>query len=275
MVAAGVLLVLTGCSGMPYFPGRVIEPSPAPVTSTPMGSTPAHGGARPADLDLAGGITTDKGTQVGVESLLWLGPTTTSPSPDHAGDQEWVNVHAEFSGHTSVINEGTSAEAAAGAVLYEYNAGWVATSSVCRLLLVSDGSAAVRGSHCWRRLGSASLLDPQLRLLYRLQPGEQQTITITADSAPGGLSIDVPSAQVGQVERAFERPDVLVVTTSDALRDDSQADALRGACEEEQVGPTVRDSAPSARARPLPPIQHVIVAATTPLKCAQLPPLSE
>ena len=209
---------------------------------------------------------------VDVRSQFWFGPTTTSSAPDDAGDGKWVAVHVGFSGRTTLTNEGATAEAAAGSVLFEYNAGWAATSPVCRLLEADDGPASVRGGYCWRRLGSASLLDP-LRLLHRLQPGEQRTMMIAPDPAPAGLTTNVLAAQVRPIGRALALPDVLVVTTSDALRDDTQADALRGVCAEEQVGPIV--GAGGGSAQPLPPSVHAIVATTTPLKCTQLPPLSE
>lgn len=152
---------------------------------------------------------------------------------------------------------------AAASVQIDYYVAYRAATRLCQLRS-KDGSSN-RGGYCWQTIGAASPFGDHGDLVA-LQPGESRSLAIA--STDPQVSLDVPDGEVGRVIAEARRP-ALIVAIATPVGAPVASNRYERACQTAEVGP----SSPTGKGGALT-TQHVVVGATGPIACDQLPPLS-
>lgn len=249
---AVLVLAMSGCSDVPYFPDRWFQPSPTPGPPAP----PAE-----PDVDLAGVLSTDQGLTATVTTQLWWQEPVRSPVPSRTRPPGWTHVRVPIRGELAVTSTSSGANRAAASVYYELNAAYPLGSRVCELLVPPDDASMVTEGYCWQLLATGTPFSYDQGPPVSLQPGQAQVVTLGSPRRSAGASVDAPEEELGVVAAALRQPSVVVLTTND----------IRG------LGPTPRfdRDCPGALDGPRPADreQHVLLDSTSPFTCSQLPQL--
>lgn len=257
MLLVAVMMVLVGCSNVPYFPGRWFEPSPTPGPPAP--TTPI----RP-DIDLTGTLVTDDGITATLTTQLWWGETTHAPRLTRSRPAGWTNVHVRIHGTTTLTNTSSSPNTAATSVFYELNAGYPLRSRVCELLVLPDDASMVAGDYCWQLISTATPFSYDRGYTgppVSLQPGQSQAVQIGASQHSAGVSVDAAEAERDVVSDELRHPAVIAVTSNDI-------GGLRPTFRFRRNCPGAITDLKSRNRE-----QHVNLSSTSPLTCRQLPQL--
>ncbi|HEY5820423.1 MAG TPA: hypothetical protein VIT20_00515 [Propionibacteriaceae bacterium] len=262
LAAVVAALALSGCSGIPYAPGRWFEPSPTPGRGPEVGPTTVD----EPDVDLTGTLVTEDGLRSEVRSRLWFGEATTSPLVTRKRPAGWTNVYVALTGSTAVTNSTDRPNAAATSVIYEYSAAYPAKSRLCHLIHNPEqGGGDLTGGYCWQRITVSTPFSYAENSPVELQPGESRSVELGRTTLSAGLSVDAPPEEVDELSEALRHPVRIVVTTDDIWRLD-RTFRFAHACHGAFTGPSSSDQ-PSEEHQE----QHVVVGTTGPITCAALP----
>lgn len=253
-------LALVACSAVPYAPGSAFEPSPTlPAAGVSAQPEPRPQRSSKPDVGLSGTLVTVDGLVTPVHSELWFVQSTTVSRPS-AGSTGRTRLSLRFEGAVLITSRSDRINVAASSVQIEYRVAYRATSQLCKLLAAD--SEHIGGGYCWQLIGDASPFGGHGDLVA-LQPHEGRELTVSGID----VSLDVPSAAVGQLAEDVRRP-ALVVATTTAVAVPTSNNRFAHACRAPTEGP----SSPSGKGAELS-VQHVVVGATRSIGCDQLPPL--